>query len=212
MSISLSLYDIFSNAIPGLIYLLAFNEGLRVFGKPHLEIMQVSTPGQIIYILLVAFILGHLFTSFTYEKWYRVFIKTYSDKKALEKIQSRFPELKLTFRPVDAQILFSVIQFRSKDLTDRLESHQANAIMMRNISFGLFLIGLVELIKFFLTNYAIGFLATTLLCFIASRIAIYAAVQFYDWFYEEIFRLSSIYGNTYLDVIRKFRKDKIPKN
>ena len=67
MSVSLSLYDVFSNIVPGLLYLFTINELLRVFNKSQVDLLQASTSGQIIFLILAAFMLGHLFTTFTYE-------------------------------------------------------------------------------------------------------------------------------------------------
>jgi hypothetical protein len=207
MSVSLSLYDVFSNIVPGLIYLFAINELLRAFGKSQVDLLQASTSGQILFITLIAFVLGQLFTPFTYEWWYRLFVKRYEDTFALEKTISRFPELKINFRPTDTELLLSVIQSRDKVVAERIEGYRANAIMMRNISFGLFLMGLVELTRFFISQYVLSFLGIALLCFLFSRVAIRGASRFYEWFYRDIFRLSSIYGSTYVEVIRTFRKE-----
>jgi len=152
MSVSLSLYDVFSNIVPGFIYLFAINELLRAFGKSQANLLQASTSGQILFIILGAFVLGHLCTTFTYEGWYKLFVRRYDDKLALEKTISRFPELKINFKYMDSDLLLSIIQSRDKDVAARIEGYRANAIMMRNISFGLFLIGLVELTKFFINN------------------------------------------------------------
>jgi hypothetical protein len=114
MSISLSLYDVFSNIVPGLIYLFAINELLRAFGKSQVDLLQASTSGQTLLIILIAFILGHLFTTFTYEGWYRLLIKPHEDKFALEKTSSRFPELEINFRPSHTELLLSIIQLRDK--------------------------------------------------------------------------------------------------
>ena len=207
MSVSLSLYDVFSNIVPGLLYLFTINELLRVFNKSQVDLLQASTSGQIIFLILAAFMLGHLFTTFTYEAWYKVFIKRYEDKLALEKISSRFPELKISFKPIDSELLFSVILVRDKAITERLEGYRANAIMMRNISFGLFLVGLVEVTKFFINQYALVFLGTAFLAFVFSGIALRGASRFYKWFYNDVFRISAIYGSTALEVVKKFRKE-----
>lgn len=212
MSISLSLYDVFSNIVPGLIYLFTIQELIKIFGRSNVDILQMSTSGQVLFIILIAFVLGHLFTTFTYEWWYRVFVKAYEDKSALEKVQSRFPDLKLKFRPMDSELLFSVIQSQNRNMAEKIEGFRANAIMMRNISFGLFLIGLVELINFFLNNFAIGYLVIVVVCFISSGTALRGATRFYDWFYRDIFRVSSLYGSSYLEVIRKFRKEASTKD
>lgn len=212
MSISLSLYDVFSNIVPGLIYLFAIQELMKVFGRSDVDILQMSTSGQILFIILMAFVLGHLFTTFTYEWWYRVFVKISEDKSALEKVKSRFPDLKLEFRPMDSELLFSIIQSHNRNMAEKIEGFRANAIMMRNISFGLFLIGLVELANFFLNRYAIGYLGVAIACFIFSRLALRGATRFYDWFYRDIFRISSIYGSSYLEVVRKFRNEKPEKS
>ncbi len=207
MSVSLSLYDVFSNIVPGLIYLFAIQELIKMFGKSNVDILQMSTSGQVLFIILIAFVLGHLFTTFTYEWWYRVFVKIYEDKSALEKVKFRFPDLKLKFQPMDSELLLSVIQSHNKNMAEKIEGFRANAIMMRNISFGLFLIGLIELTNFFLNNFAIGYLVIVIACFVSSGIALRGATRFYDWFYRDIFRVSSIYGSSYLEVIKKFRKE-----
>jgi len=207
MSVSLSLYDVFSNIVPGLIYLFTIQEVIKLFGKSNVDILQMSTSGQVLFIILIAFVLGHLFTTFTYEWWYRVFVKAYEDTSALEKVKSRFPDLKLNFRAVDSELLFSVIQSHNRTMAEKIEGFRANAIMMRNISFGLFLIGLVEFTNFFLNNFAIGYLVIVIVCFVSSGIALRGATRFYDWFYRDIFRVSSIYGSSYLEVIRRFRKE-----
>lgn len=211
MSISLSLYDVFSNIVPGLIYLFAINELLRTFGRSNVDLLQLSASGQILFIILVAFILGQLFSTFTYEWWYKLFVRKYEDQVALEKTIARFPDLKLDFRPMDTELLLTVIQSRHKDVAEKLEGYRANAIMMRNVSFGLFLIGLVELARFFINDYAIGFLGIAILGFIFSGVALRGASRFYRWFYREIFRLSSLYGRTYLEVVEAFRKEKATK-
>jgi hypothetical protein len=207
MSVSLSLYDVFSNIVPGLIYLFTVNELLKVFGKSQIDLLQASTSGQILFIILAAFVLGHLFTTFTYEGWYKLFIKRYDDKLALDKVVTRYPDLKINFKPTDSELLFSVIRSRDKTITERIEGFRANAIMMRNISFGLFLIGVVELTKFFIEKYALGFLGIAVLSFVFSGIALRGASRFYKWFYYDVFRISAIYGSTSLEIVKKFRND-----
>ncbi len=140
-----------------------------------------------------------------------MFVKQYEDKLALEKIISRFPELKINFKPTDTELLFFVIRSRDKAAAERIEGHRANAIMMRNISFGLFLIGLVELTRFVINNYPLGFLGIAILSFIFSRVALRGAARFYKWFYNDIFTTSAIHGSTYLEVVRKFQKEMVVK-
>jgi hypothetical protein len=205
MSISLSLYDVFSNIVPGLIYLFTINELLRTFHKAHIDLLQASTSGQILFIILAAFVLGHLFTTFTFGGWYKLFVKQYEDKLAIEKISSQYPELKINFKPTDTDLLFTVIRSRDHIIAERIEGFRANAIMMRNISFGLFLIGLVELSKFFINNYVVDFLGIAILSFIFSGIALRGAFRFYKWFYRDIIRISAVYGSTYLEVVKKFQ-------
>jgi hypothetical protein len=206
MSISLSLYDVFSNIVPGLIYLFAINELLKTLGVSRADLLQVSS-GQTLFIILIAFVLGQLFSTFTYEGWYRLFIRKFEDQTALERTIARFPELKIKFKPGDTELLLSAIQSRDKATAERIEGYRANAIMMRNISFGFFLIGLVELTRFFLNNFDFVLLGIALILFIASRIALRGASRFYGWFYRDIFRISALYGSTYLDVVNHFRKE-----
>ena len=94
MSVSLSLYDVFSNIVPGFIYLFAINELLRTFGRSDVDLLQASS-GQVLFIILAAFVLGQLCTTFTYEGWYKLFVKRPENQEALQKAVARFPELKI---------------------------------------------------------------------------------------------------------------------
>jgi hypothetical protein len=109
--------------------------------------------------------------------------------------------------PTDTDLLFTIIRSRDHIIAERIEGFRANAIMMRNISFGLFLIGLVELSKFFINNYVVDFLGIAILSFIFSGIALRGAFRFYKWFYRDIIRISAVYGSTYLEVVKKFQKE-----
>jgi hypothetical protein len=67
------------------------------------------------------------------------------------------------------------------------------------------------LARFFLAHYILSFLGIALASFFFSGIAIRGASRFYEWFYRDIFRQSSIYGSTYVEVIRRFRKEATTK-
>ncbi len=45
------------------------------------------------------------------------------------------------------------------------------------------------------------------LAFVFSGIALRGASRFYKWFYNDVFRISAIYGSTALEVVKKFRKE-----
>ena len=226
MPISLGIYDVFANLLPGVLYLFAINEILKALGAKHMQLTSETFTLESFIILALGYLLGHIFNSFTYRGWYRLFFRYprgYDrnrnnsrsehgvNEKALGSLKRLYPDLKLKFSPRDADLLFNAIQIRNKDLADRIETTRANAIMMRNISFGLFLLGIAGVINFINQNYSLTFLAITLACWLGSIVSIIQTSKYYEWFYKDVFRTAILYGDSIQAVVDKIRNEVKPK-
>ena len=73
MSITLEIYDVFSYAIPGILYLFTFNEGLRLLRLPFVDISQLNNNYHLILLVLLSYLVGHLFDYISHYIWYRRF-------------------------------------------------------------------------------------------------------------------------------------------
>jgi len=203
MPITLSFYDVFSNTVPGLIFLFAVNEFLKITNLRYVDIESANFDlTQNIAILFCAFLAGNILNTFTYRGWFRVFIRRSINQMALERIKHRYPKLKILFRHTDDEILFTTLQYNDKGLADRFETHRANAIMMRNVSFSLSLLGVLQLVQAFSASVDMFYLMLGVLCFILSGIALIQSARYYEWFYSAVFKASLIFGNSLDAVLR----------
>jgi len=174
MSISLGLYDLFANTIPGFLYLYLAIEFLRYLGWRTIDITQVDTIGDVLAVIVASFILGNIISSLTYKFWYKVFFRRSSRDLSLTRLKKLYPEIKIGFDYYDDELIFAVIKHHDKSLAEKLEVARVNSIMMRNISFGLFIYGIWQIILFFiqgnLSLLAIGIAA--ILDFIRNSVMI----------------------------------------
>jgi hypothetical protein len=216
MSISLGLYDIFSNIIPGLLYLFVFYE---LFGLLKINTISFSNSHNTIETISLfagAFILGHIFNTFTFDYWYRLFSKReFDDEAALKWVKHVYPELAENLQARDSALLLTAIQIKDKDIANRFEQSRANAIMLRNVSFGFFLLGIIMLAKFISSPNEFITLAISTACIVAAFITKRQARRFYQWFYRDIFKAALIYGTSLESVLNNIRSNaasSTPKN
>ncbi|NJN79640.1 MAG: hypothetical protein HC797_03730 [Anaerolineales bacterium] len=175
-------------------------------------------------VLALGYLLGHVFNSFTYKGWYMPLYRyrkaesrernsSKSDSgKALDSIRRLYPDLKTKFYPRDADLLFNAIQIRNKELADRIETTRANAIMMRNISFGLFILGIAEFIHFINQTSSLSLLAIWFICWFGSFVSLRQTSKYYEWFYKDVFRTAIHYGDSLQAVVDKVRSETKPKS
>jgi len=221
MSISLSIYDVFANLLPGLVYLFAINEFIKSVGFKGMDPSVLPASAQTIGILFMGYLLGHLFNALTYNGWYMLFYKDSSlhdrnnmksdSGKALISLRNQYPELDFgTFLPRDSDILFSALQVNNKDLADRIEITRVTAIMMRNVSFGLFMFGMVQII-FAVREAQLSHILAALACVVASRLALSQTAKYYHWFFKDVFRIAALHGKSASEVVSKLRGESDPK-
>lgn len=227
MSISLSIYDFFANLLPGLLYLFSINEILKSLGAKHMELNSETFSLESFIVLALGYLLGHIFNSFTYRGWFRLFFRyprgydrnrggskdgNSPNEQALNSLKRLYPDLNLKFYARDADLLFNAIQIRNKELADRIETTRATAIMMRNISFGLFLLGTAEIINFINQGLSLSYLGIAFACLFGSGTALVQTWKYYEWFYKDVFLTAIHYGDSLQAVINKIRGESKSKS
>jgi hypothetical protein len=221
MSISLSIYDVFANLLPGLVYLFAINEFIKSVGFKGMDVSTLPSSAQTIGILFIGYLLGHLFNALTYNGWYLLFYRESSEHdrnnmqsdsgKALTSLRKQYPDLDFgAFMPRDTDVLFNALQVNNKDLADRIEITRVTAIMMRNVSFGIFIFGMVEII-YAVRDASLTNVLVALACVVASRLALSQTAKYYHWFFKDVFRIAALYGKSLSEVVNKLRGDVNPK-
>lgn len=200
MSFSLGLYDVFANIVPGLLYFYVFNEGLRLLGWQSIDLTKVNTIGQALIVIVVSFVLGNIIGSLTFRYWYKLFYRRHFAEATLERLRRRHPDLKFEFKPDDGEIIFVVIKHHNKLLAEKIETTRVNSIMMRNVSFGIFLYSLLSIFLFF-SQRDVLYLGASVITVIFSGLSLRRAAVMDRWFFQDVFREALNYGNNVKQVL-----------
>ena len=206
MSINFGLYDFFSFLIPGLLYIFAFGKLLADLGLDYSEVVPweaVDFTNIIIILPVVAFayIVGHIMDVFANSIFFRAIrrIRNRSHKtipaetKALAIQKNVHPRLDIKFDEKDWFLLFNLIGQRNINLAQYIDKYQADSIMLRNISFGSFLLAIFQIVGNAGSSTPSS-LAIVIFSLVFSIIAYLKSEDFRMWFFSSIFEASLEYG------------------
>lgn len=194
MSVTLGIYDIFANIIPGFLYLFVFNEMARAFGLPYLDLAQSATLPSLVLLTLSAYLVGIVMDTISYRFWYRVFYRVFSEYEAYNQFKERYSELDIQFRPEHTSLLFNIIRQRNYDLANDIEKNKVISIMLRNVSLALFLLSIPELYLTFNAGFHVPNLIFAIVALLGSIITINRANSLSAYFDKQIFENAAIYG------------------
>jgi hypothetical protein len=202
MSITLGIYDLFSYLIPGMLYLYVINEFIKLLKWPYIDISAVlqsgsSAPGTVTVMLLlvVAYFVGNLFEiirSILLDKW----LYFGAPDRALAKIRRRLAHanIKVEFNYDDWSLFQEGLLVRNDDKLGDAERNKANALMMRNFSFGAFLYAVVQLVSFIQAPGDTYQLALIALGVVVGLLCYQRARRFDEWHYRTIYSQALMYG------------------
>ena len=193
MSIALEIYDVFSYTIPGILYLFAFNEGLRLLGQPPVDTSQLKDGPYLILLVLIAYLVGHLFDYISHGIWYRRFYRGDSEERAYSSFMAS-SGLKPDFKPKQWSMLLSVIRHNNMEVCNTIDKNKATTIMLRNVSFALFLLTIVLAIYAFIYGFPPVFLLGAITTLVGSLVSLRRGDSFNQEFYRLIYQQPLIYG------------------
>jgi len=216
MSLTIGIYDLFAYTIPGLFYLYVIYEFLN-----RLEVIRYrfstipnlpSGLGLLIFVLLVvaAHLLGHLLDIFAHWFVFRLFKPYKFSERTLQDMKVRHSNVDIQFQAKDLGLLFSMLRQRNQEHSQLIDSFEANSIMLRNISFGLFLLVLLQIYSI-ITNHDRFSMILAISLFILSVVARWRSHMFHAWFITDIFEGSLDYGNNVNEVLAYRRQKEAPK-
>jgi hypothetical protein len=208
MSITLGIYDVFSYAIPGFIYLFVFNEVLKFAQLPNLDISKLDNLTHLFLLSLLSYLVGHLFDSISHHIWYRIFYREHTEERAYEKFK-RIPGIKVDFDPHHWSLLLGVLRHNNLELVDNIDKNKATSIMLRNISFALFLLAVISVIGAFAKGFSLPSLLLAITSLISSIVTLRRSDSFNLWFYSIIYQQSLVYGDNLKEIleIHKLKTD-----
>jgi hypothetical protein len=194
MNIRLGVYDLFSRIVPGGFYLLAFSEFARVLGWVQFDWKIMKDLGILLSaaFLIIAYVTAAAMDGLA-SIWQRIFKKPETRNAPFERVkQLHVDHWAIDFEDKDWPILRAYIYIHNPAVGEEIERFNALNIMFRNLSLGLVLLSVVEIIQFVNTNdWRILVLAATLL-FFSYQLALRARNN-RDWFYNYILEVIIAY-------------------
>lgn len=211
MSIAFGVYDFFSYTIPGMIYLLVINQLLGLFKLPNLEIDKLNVNlGYAFLSIIIAYVVGHLMDMIA-RKWFFLFYKDSLQIRLIDRLRTKYPELKIEFDFSDIHSLFSFIRHHQLELAETIEKYKVIEIMLKNISFALLLFGVQEILFIFIDGFSTSACVLMVVAFLFSIIALRRSALFNYWYWSAIFVQSLHYGSNIAEMFGKSPKKALRK-
>ena len=213
MSFSIGIYDLFAYTIPGFFYIYVIYVFLQKLGVLASGLLNIPVfpdgYGLVIFVLLLisAHLLGHLLDLFAHWFVFRLFKPYKFSERMLERTKNVHSDIDIKFQPKDWGLLFSMLRQRNLEHSRTIDSFEANSIMLRNISFGLFLLGVLQVYVTFLNFSPLG-IGIVIVLFIVSFIARRRSHMFHTWFLTDIFESSLRFGTSLKEVITYDQKNR----
>lgn len=208
MPITIGIYDFFSYTVPGLIYLLVVYAGLNLVRPISVEFGKFSDAtiwGSLILLVFFSFLVGHVFDSISHRVWYRVFYRGGSQERAYNQF-TKIVGVRASFNPHQWSVLLAAIRHNNAQLADAIDRNKATSVMLRNISFALFLLGLVFAVQTFISLGSwYVFAPLSIVVFIGSGISLRRSDHFNMAFYHMIYIQALMYGDSMEKVIEANR-------
>lgn len=186
MSIRIGVYDLFAYMVPGGLYLT--NVSIAASALFGFRVDAVVTHLDLTQALLLAFIaytLGIVVDPVCSRTWNRLFYVKGLEQIVLRDLRERHPEYDLGFEAHDWRILRSYFHLRNREWSLDLDQFNAMNIMLRNLSFGLILLG-VTAATYGITTDPVYMAAAPVLAAL-SLLAGERSVTRKRWFFRAIF-------------------------
>jgi len=207
MSITVSIYDLFAYTIPGFLYLFILDELFRLFGFSYWNVATIDFSKYWLPIILFAYLTGQIMDFVCHRLWTRIWYRTPSDERAYKMFSTIMSKDKFDFDSKQWAILLNVIRKKDHPTGEMLDRFIATSIMLRNISFGLILLSLLNLFIGFQSSFSFRHLIITLGIVVFSGIALRRSDYFNLLFYNTIFHQAALYGKNVQEILRNVRDD-----
>lgn len=208
MSLAVSIYDVFAFTIPGFLYLFTFNELLRILGYSNLDVVNINFSSYWLPIILLAYLTGHLMEFVSLRLWMRLWYRVPEEERAYKKFMTIKPEEKIDFNPGQWDLLFAVIQREDRSTTERIDRIIALRIMLRNVSFGLFIFSLLNLYLSFQSTFSLMHFMEAIGIFALSLVSLRRADYYSILLYTSIFQHAALYGKNLREILNTVRNEK----
>ena len=210
MSFAVGIYDLFSYTLPGVVYLVLLVETFRLITNLPLPF----DPSNLVHILLAAilsFLLGIVINPISRSLWHLLFSYKRKSREeiTLEYIKERHPEADIRIKPNQWPVLVAHIRRDNVELANMIDRSKAYSIMLRNFSFGMFLLAVTQAIQFFSNGYSVIPGAFAILLILFAFTSGRESLLFDGWYYSSIFE-HAVAGQLPISDLVKLKSKKAP--
>ena len=147
MSLRVGVYDFFAYTLPGALYLAVIVRLLVVLDVVAIDLQSVdlSIP-DVIVLAGLSYVAGLVFDPLPNRVWYRFFRPPDVASIRLDRFKQKHPCLKVKFEANEWPILLQRIKRESVDVALDIEKFNAMSKMLKNVSFGLLVLGVIEVV------------------------------------------------------------------
>jgi hypothetical protein len=209
MSISVSIYDLFAYTIPGFLYLFLLDELFRLFGSSYWDVSTTDFSKYWLPITLFAYLTGQIMDYVCHRLWTRIWYRVPSDERAYKKFVMVISKDKFDLNPKQWSLLLNMIRKEDHPTGEMLDRFIATSIMLRNISFGLILLALLNLYMAIQPSFSFYHIILMLGIMVFSAIALRRSDYFNLLFYSTIFYQAVLYGKDMQEVLSNVRSEKV---
>jgi hypothetical protein len=194
-----------------MVYLVVINQMLGLFKLTSLGINTLSINLGFAFLgIIVAYVLGHLMDMMA-RKWFYLFYKDNLQKRLIDRLRINYPDLKIEFDINDLRILFSFIRHHQLELAETIEKYKVINIMLQNISLGLLLACIYQVLYMLLQGFTLNAITVAVLALFFSMVALKRSALFNDWYWSAIFTQALHYGTNITDMFGRTAKQKARK-
>lgn len=203
MSFSVGFFDLFSCVIPGFLYVFLLNEILALAKISNIDLFQLKDITTLILVVGLAYIAGMLFSRFA-KLWYDLWVRKAQDVEALRYLLRHHPDLPIGYKSGDWALIYASVKQDHLELSNQMDREKAISIMLYNLSFGFFLLILLEV--FYAIHFQNGlYLLVCAVALVASLSAMNGSRLYNLWFYRDIFEQGLLVGCSLDELLAKTR-------
>ena len=194
MNIRLGVYEIFSRVVPGGFYLFALVELANVLGWIQLDWTMLKDIGLLLSLglFVLAYVLGSAMDQLG-QVWHLIFKKRGSSNRALERFKQLYEDTwSIDIEDKDFPIIRAYIYVHNPVVAEEIDRFNAVSIMLRNLSFGLALFTISEVIRYLNSADWRFLLLAFVLLYFSYQVAVQARNQ-RSWFYSSILQAIMAY-------------------
>mgnify|MGYP000893695996 CR=1 FL=1 len=213
MSITIGVFDFFSYAIPGSLYLLTAIYLVSIFSGSTVNIQSITLTGELIVVFGVGgYITGVLFDLIARTIWDWIFKDDQVKVKALADFKKRSEKVKVRFGAEDWPVLLAYIKHNSPENVFIIEKDKALSMMLRNVSVCCFSLFVGQSIFLFLNGLIYWQLSISVAALIFSILSARQSFRFDRWFFLGIYETAISLGPEMINLIGEKREKLSTKN